>query len=61
MKDLTIRVRYEVYQRPNRTHSWRDRRLVGRYNCRCVAEDVKEYIEFTYGTYVTIDKELEEI
>ena len=50
MKDYTIRITYAVYQTQGDVI-----RLIGKYNCRCVAEDVVEYMETQHlvGCFIT--------
>ncbi len=40
MRDRSISITYEVYQ-----YEGMLKRLVGKYDCKCVAKDVKEYLQ----------------
>lgn len=56
IKDYTIRIKYAVYQTKGETI-----RLIGKYNCRCVAKEVVEYMKTQHLVECFITRKVEEI
>jgi len=56
MKDYAIRIKYAVYQTQGETI-----RLIGKYGCRCVAEDVVKYMKTQHLVDCFITKKVEEL
>ena len=54
MADYTIEITYSVHQDENS-------RLVGKYCCRCVAEDVVKYLRLKHGVECFITSRTKEI